>query len=63
MNKWTGFAATAGGLLGAVAVSALKANDVDVVTHWMEIAGGVGGVIAALAAAFLAAVKAKQKAP
>ncbi len=60
MNKWTGIGATVGGLLAAVAVTTLSANQVDVGTHWVETIGGVAAGIAALATAFLAAVRAKR---
>ncbi len=60
MNKWTGIGATIGALAASVAVTALSAKQVDVAEHWMEIVGTVSAGVAALAAAFIAAVKAKR---
>lgn len=57
MDKYHGIAATVGGLIAAAAVAVLSANKVDVAAHWLEIVGGIGGLVAVGSAAAVAVLR------
>lgn len=58
-HNWAAIGGTVGGLLGASATAFMSGQQVDVASHWALAILGATGFVAALAGAFLAAIKTK----